>query len=73
MYININDLIKTVIVTVKPMIEETRINQYLAFKNCCMNLQFYMLVENGVEGKVITGCPQRAVCPSCSSDTGTLN
>ncbi|XP_008277701.1 pro-epidermal growth factor [Stegastes partitus] len=35
--------------------------------------RFYMVVENGVEGKVIPamGCPRRAVCPSCSSETGT--
>ncbi|KAM9356664.1 pro-epidermal growth factor [Symphorus nematophorus] len=34
--------------------------------------QFYMVVENGVEGMVIPamGCPRRAVCPSCSSETG---
>lgn len=40
--------------------------------NYCMNLQFYMVVENGVEGMVIPamGCPRRAVCPSCSSETG---
>ncbi|XP_023253754.1 pro-epidermal growth factor [Seriola lalandi dorsalis] len=33
--------------------------------------RFYMLVENGVEEKVIPamGCPRRAVCPSCSSET----
>ncbi|XP_069557874.1 pro-epidermal growth factor [Brachyistius frenatus] len=38
----------------------------------CINLQFYMMVESGVEGKVLpaTGCPRRAVCPSCSSETG---
>lgn len=43
--------------------------------NHCMNLQFYMVVENGVEGMVISamGCPRRAVCPSCSSETGTWN
>ncbi|XP_076595958.1 pro-epidermal growth factor [Chaetodon auriga] len=34
--------------------------------------RFYMVVENGVEGMVIPamGCPRRAVCPSCSSETG---
>eukprot|EP00064_Thunnus_orientalis_P002336 superscaffoldBa00000165_g2343 len=34
--------------------------------------RFYMVVENGLEGKVIPamGCPRRAVCPSCSSETG---
>ncbi|XP_041800377.1 pro-epidermal growth factor [Chelmon rostratus] len=34
--------------------------------------RFYMVVENGVEGIVIPGmgCPRRAVCPSCSSETG---
>ncbi|KAE8285591.1 Pro-epidermal growth factor [Larimichthys crocea] len=34
--------------------------------------RFYMMVENGVEGMVTpaTGCPRRAVCPSCSSETG---
>ncbi|XP_040904286.1 pro-epidermal growth factor [Toxotes jaculatrix] len=34
--------------------------------------RFYVLVENGVEGKIIPamGCPRRAVCPSCSSETG---
>ncbi|XP_071313320.1 pro-epidermal growth factor [Trachinotus anak] len=34
--------------------------------------RFYVLVENGVEEKVIPamGCPRRAVCPSCSSETG---
>ncbi|KAM7389104.1 hypothetical protein PAMP_023099 [Pampus punctatissimus] len=34
--------------------------------------RFYTMVEDGVEGKVIPamGCPRRAVCPSCSSETG---
>ncbi|KAI3351475.1 hypothetical protein L3Q82_020324 [Scortum barcoo] len=34
--------------------------------------RFYMMVENGVGGMVIPtmGCPRRAVCPSCSSETG---
>ncbi|XP_035767039.1 pro-epidermal growth factor [Neolamprologus brichardi] len=34
--------------------------------------RFYIVAENGVEGKVIpaTGCPRRAVCTSCSSETG---
>ncbi|XP_037635248.1 pro-epidermal growth factor [Sebastes umbrosus] len=34
--------------------------------------RFYMVAENGVEGMVIPamGCPRRAVCPSCSSETG---
>ncbi|XP_070693269.1 pro-epidermal growth factor [Pempheris klunzingeri] len=34
--------------------------------------RFYMVVENGVETMVIPamGCPRRAVCPSCSSETG---
>ncbi|XP_053179658.1 pro-epidermal growth factor [Scomber japonicus] len=34
--------------------------------------RFYMVVENGVEEKVLPamGCPRRAVCPSCSSETG---
>ncbi|XP_005467322.3 pro-epidermal growth factor [Oreochromis niloticus] len=34
--------------------------------------RFYMVAENGVEGKVIPamGCPRRAVCTSCSSETG---
>ncbi|XP_059202954.1 pro-epidermal growth factor [Centropristis striata] len=33
---------------------------------------FYMMAENGVGGMVIPamGCPRRAVCPSCSSETG---
>ncbi|XP_047441304.1 pro-epidermal growth factor [Mugil cephalus] len=35
--------------------------------------RFYMVVENGAEGKIIPaiGCPRRAVCPSCSSETST--
>lgn len=39
----------------------------------CVTLQFYMMVENGVEGLVVpaVACPRRAVCPSCSSDAGT--
>nr|XP_033488398.1 pro-epidermal growth factor isoform X2 [Epinephelus lanceolatus] len=34
--------------------------------------RFYMVAENGVEGMVVPpmGCPRRAVCPSCSSETG---
>ncbi|XP_070769594.1 pro-epidermal growth factor [Enoplosus armatus] len=34
--------------------------------------RFYMMVESGVEGMVIPamGCPRRAICPSCSSQTG---
>ncbi|XP_056295640.1 pro-epidermal growth factor isoform X2 [Pseudoliparis swirei] len=34
--------------------------------------RFYMVAEHGVEGMVIPalGCPRRAVCPSCSSETG---
>ncbi|XP_071391277.1 pro-epidermal growth factor [Centroberyx affinis] len=34
--------------------------------------RFYVVLENGGEGKVIPamGCPRRAVCPSCSSETG---
>ncbi|XP_029020457.1 pro-epidermal growth factor isoform X2 [Betta splendens] len=36
-----------------------------------VNLQFYMLVENGVDSKCIpAGCPRGAACPYCSSDTG---
>ncbi|XP_065815123.1 pro-epidermal growth factor [Labrus bergylta] len=33
--------------------------------------RFYMVVESGLEGMVIPamGCPRRAVCPSCSSET----
>jgi len=39
----------------------------------CAHLQFYMVAEHVVEGTVIPalGCPRRAVCPSCSSETGT--
>ncbi|CAB1460765.1 unnamed protein product [Pleuronectes platessa] len=34
--------------------------------------RFYLLMENGAEGRVVPamGCPRRAICPSCSSDTG---
>ncbi|KAF3838736.1 hypothetical protein F7725_010504, partial [Dissostichus mawsoni] len=34
--------------------------------------RFYMVAENGMMGKIIPamGCPRRAVCPSCSSETG---
>ncbi|KAM4621919.1 pro-epidermal growth factor [Polymixia lowei] len=34
--------------------------------------RFFMVLEDGGEGKVIhvMGCPRRAVCPSCSSETG---
>ncbi|XP_058506572.1 pro-epidermal growth factor [Solea solea] len=34
--------------------------------------RFYMLIESGAGGKVVsaTSCPRRAVCPSCSSETG---
>lgn len=53
--------------------KETLSSENYVFINCSITVQFYMLVENGVEGKVIPamGCPQRAICPSCSSDTGT--
>ncbi|XP_060935029.1 pro-epidermal growth factor [Limanda limanda] len=35
-------------------------------------MQFYLLMESGAEGRVVPamGCPRRAICPSCSSDTG---
>uniref|UniRef100_A0A8D3C9F9 Epidermal growth factor n=1 Tax=Scophthalmus maximus TaxID=52904 RepID=A0A8D3C9F9_SCOMX len=34
--------------------------------------RFYMLIENGADGEALPamGCPRRAVCPSCSSETG---
>ncbi|KAK5896718.1 hypothetical protein CesoFtcFv8_009848 [Champsocephalus esox] len=34
--------------------------------------RFYMVAENGMMGKIIPamGCPRRAICPSCSSETG---
>ncbi|XP_064874306.1 pro-epidermal growth factor [Oncorhynchus nerka] len=34
--------------------------------------RFYVVLEHGGDGKVIhvMGCPRRAVCPSCSSETG---
>nr|XP_019936270.1 PREDICTED: pro-epidermal growth factor [Paralichthys olivaceus] len=34
--------------------------------------RFYMLMENGAEGKAVPpmSCPRRAICPSCSSETG---
>ncbi|KAF7668536.1 hypothetical protein LDENG_00006000 [Lucifuga dentata] len=58
--------------SVDNMIETSVTDESMSENTTTSAPQFCMVKENGGEGKVIPamGCPRRAVCPSCSSETG---
>ncbi|XP_041846789.1 pro-epidermal growth factor [Melanotaenia boesemani] len=57
----------------QPSVDNSETDESMSDTTTSSVPRFYMVAESGVEVKLVppVGCPRRAVCPSCSSETGT--